>query len=196
MNRGQLVAEVKARGFDYLSDARAQSMVQQACSELDGMLRWPYLLASVSGAAPLAVADLGAVRQVVDATGVVLTGVQVDEARAAYGDLTVTGVPSVWYLAYSAGVASVCTYPVGSSVTAHYWKVPADLAGDTDVPAAPVRWHGLIVDIACRLAAAERQDWAGVAQLQAQVDRRVGLMAADLLRDQGASFIPAVGDDN
>lgn len=197
MNLGEMVTELRARGYDYLSDTRAYAFVNQAANDLDNMMRWPYLYKTASGPSPLLIADLGSVESVTDTVNNVrLDQCTVDEALATYGDLTTTGTPAVWYLTWNTGAASVNTYPAGGTVKVRYWKVTTGLAADLDEPESPSRFHLLICDIAARYAAADAHDWAGVQMLQQQIDRGVQVMAAALLRDQGPTYVPAVGDDN
>lgn len=171
--------ELQARGFDHLTDARRGTFINEARAELDRMFLWPWREATASGAAPLTVADLGVVGQVVDTTRSNAQLARVDRQTLveAYGDLTVTGSPRAYFIDWASGSRVVRVYPVSTnSIEVRYWKVTADLTG-TDSPASPSEAHSVIVDLAqvralgVNRSTEERSGLAG--RLLVDIDRRV-----------------------
>jgi hypothetical protein len=188
MDFSELKTELGERGLVRLGDTRLGVLVNRAVRELDTMERWPYREQSVTGTAPLAVSDLGFVEAVFDTTGTdaLIPMRTYDDLVRSYGDLSTVGAaPSFWYLAYPAGVPTVATFPVTSvTVGVQYYRVTPVLTG-TDEPLAPEQWHGLIVDIAERLAVRAKGDHAAGEALQAAIDRELVGMRLDLLYRQG-----------
>lgn len=167
MTLAEMRAEILARGFDYLTTARANLMLNQAYQELAEIENWGFLETSTSGAAPLTISDLRTVLSVTDSTqnNRKVTYADRRDLVDSYGDLTTTGAARHYFV--DNGV--VRTYPVGGTLTVRYVKVPADLTLDADVPLFPARWHYLIVEGAVRrayqdsdqfeAAEASRQEW-------------------------------------
>lgn len=193
MNFAELVDELQARGFDYLSDARAGQLINWAVAELDETELWPFREASATGTAPLAITDLGTIEQVINVSqsNVSLEPAEYGELVATYGDLSTDGTPSCFYVAWPSGVPTVATFPESSdTIGVQYWRVTAELSG-TDTPAAPERFHKLIVDMAAREAYRDSDNHAAAEGLQAQIDRDLARMRAALFTDQiqGPGFI-------
>ena len=191
-----LQAELAARGFDPLvGQGRAGAFINRGMRALDGMALWPYLESSATGTAPLAISDLLTVEAVLDTTNdVELLPDTYQNLRARFGgDLSTAGNPSYWYMATPGGVRTVATYPVSSSVQigVQYWRVTSALSSGSDVPAAPARWHDLIVDLAAIRAYRDMHNHGAAESLQAQVDRDVAQMRQELFTDQvqGPGFI-------
>jgi hypothetical protein len=196
MNLLQLRAKLRARGYDPLTDDECNGYINDACTELDFMEPWSYREASAVGAAPLMVIDLAEVEAVTDESiDRPLTRRSFSELLRDFGDLSAPGSPAYWYLANPNGVPTIATYPVGPSIGVQYWRVPAPLAADIDVPAAPVHFHAAIIEIAVRMVAAYRKDWTTVQQTQPAIDRHADAMRRVLLRDQGPTYRPMIGDD-
>jgi hypothetical protein len=196
VNLSELRARLRARGYDPLTDDECNDYINQACTELDFMEPWSYREASAVGAAPLAIADLAEVEAVTDESiHRPLTRRSFTELLRDYGDLSAIGTPVYWYLTNPGALPTIATYPVGSLIGVQYWRVPVPLAADGDLPAAPERFHGTIVDMAVRMVAAVRKDWTTVQQIQPAIDRNVDAMRRVLLRDQGPTQVPLIGDD-
>ena len=191
----ELKAELAARGFDYLTDARQGAMVNRGMRALDGMALWPYLENSATGLAPLAISDLGTVEAVLDTTNdVELAPSTYQELLSLFGgDLSTSGNPTFWYRATPGGVPTVATYAVSTSVQigVQYFRTTAALVNSTDVPLAPARWHDLVVDLAAVRAYRDMHNHGAAESLQAQVDRDVAQMRQELFTDQvqGPGFI-------
>jgi len=174
VNFGQIKAEVTGRGFDFQTTARLGSWVNDAYLELCDMEDWPFLIATATGAAPLTVNDLGVVQGVRTATHVPLMAVDYREVAQDFTDLTVTGSPRCYYL--TAG-QTIAVFPVNTqSITVRYYRVPADLSADADVPVVPARFHELIVLGALRRAALEESDGPDYQSFDAEWQRGVQIM--------------------
>lgn len=192
----ELRAKLRARGYDPLTDDECNGYINDACTELDFMEPWSYREKSAVGAAPLAILDLAEIEAVTDeSVHRPLSRMSFNELLRSFGDLSATGSPAYWYLANPNGVPTVVTYPIGPSIGVQYWRVPDPLGDDSDLPAAPERFHPAIIEIAVRMVAAYRKDWTTVAQTQPTIDRHVEAMGRVLLRDQGPTHRPLVGDD-
>lgn len=180
MNFTALKQELSDRGFDELSDARLGNFVNQGRAELDMMFKWPYRLATASGASPLTIADLGSIEEVADtgqAGSPPLDYCDRRTLRSTYGDITITGTPAYFYI--DNGV--VRTYPVGGTLSVRYYKRPPQLSGGMDTPLAPADYHLLYVDFACRWAA---KDGNQPDALSGDILRQLQIMVGDLLDQQ------------
>lgn len=186
MTFAELKAELLARGFNYLGDTRAGVYINDALQELDGMFPWPYREKSASGAAPLTITDLGTVETVtMTGTSVPLAPMSF-QALTSFGDLSVSGTPHSYYVAWPAGTPVVSVYPTSAdSIDVQYWKVTPTLSG-VQTPLAPTAFHSLIVDIAQRNAYYDKDNPDAAEALQRKVDRRVGQMVDQLLGGQTA----------
>lgn len=194
MNFAALTTELADRGFDYLSASRLGRYINVAYHELCDLEEWPFLEASASGAAPLTISDVRTVLSVYDqAANANLTARERRGLVEDYRDLTTTGPPRFFYL----DGTSLSTYPVGGTLNARYIKVPPDLAGDTDTPLVPPRFHYVIVDIAARRAYIDSDAYDKAQAVQAEVDRMVAIMRDSLLQTQTQDdlFVTGYGGD-
>lgn len=193
MNFVELKAELAARGYSRLSDARLGLCVNEGRRRLDNAALWPYRLASASGAAPLTIADLGSVEEVLDTSNSSqpLTHSPRRSILDDFGDLTTTGHP--WYFYIDNGV--VRTYPVGGTLAVRYYKRTAVLTS-TATPLAPEDYHMLYVDLAEEEAHAGKTDWAGAQALEARIQLKMQEMLNDLFGQQvqGADGFMALAD--
>jgi hypothetical protein len=99
VNLTQAIAELKARGFDYLSDARATIMLNNAKNAFEDEFDWPWLETTTTGVAPLTISDLGAVLYVVDTTdGSELQGIDARDVVDVDTNVSTAGVPTSWWL--------------------------------------------------------------------------------------------------
>lgn len=143
MNLTALIAEVKARGFDQISDARITSWLNAAYTELLETADWPFVSTSTTGTAPLTVADLRTVESVHIADRK-LEPADRRDLTDRYMDLTTSGTPEFYFLT---SPTVVDTYPRGSdTLTVRYWKFPALLSTGTDEPVIPARYQYALVD--------------------------------------------------
>lgn len=195
MQFSALKQELSDRGFSMMSDTRLGYLINRAAQQVDMSYLWPYREAAVTGTAPVTVTDLGRVQAVLDTThNAVLEQADWTDLLAMFGeDLSTTGSPWYWYVAWPAGVPEVATYPVSTAtIGVQYWKVTADMSAASDTPASPARFHMLLVDIAERLASREVGRPENVTVTQSEIDRAIGLMATELLSDQGSRFAQTV----
>lgn len=168
--------------FD-IDSARAGRYINQARAELDGRELWPYRLATATGASPLTIADLDVLLLVEDASNSFrpLEPADIRDLADTYGDLTTTGTARFFYVD---GLTTVKTYPVGGTPSVRYYKVTTDLASPTDTPAAPARFHNLIVDIAAVRALRDAGNHQAATGLQAEVDRQLDVMRLSMFTSQ------------
>lgn len=160
MNLEQLVTEFRARGFDYLPTSRCENYVNDSyvldIAEQDD---WPWLEKSVESTAPLEIADLSAVRYVIDVTQEAkLVPLKQDRITDDYGvNLALAGNPINYYL--EAG-DTVKVYPTSKSdmILVAYWKTASRLLG-AETPLVPERFHSLIVDGAVARAYEDSDDY-------------------------------------
>lgn len=148
MNLTQAIAELKARGFDYLSDARATIMLNNAKNALGDEYAWPWLETTTTGVPPLTISDLRSVLYVVDTTnGRELTGVDARDVVDLNTNVDTAGTPAVWWLD---GTQTLKVYPTTTTaqVTVRYVKVSVDLSAGSDTPLIPARYHGVWIDYA------------------------------------------------
>jgi hypothetical protein len=171
-----LKAELVARGFDSLSTTRQGYYINAARAELDRMFLWPWREKSASGTSPLSVSDLGRIEKVTNSSQSALPLAKADRSTLIdiYGDLSVSGTPGYYYVAWPSGTPTVVAIPVSTNTIAvQYWKVTVDLSGAADVPAAPSEAHYTIVDLAVRRAYRDSDDHAAAAALQPEIDNAV-----------------------
>jgi hypothetical protein len=194
-----LRAEFSARGFNYLDDTgttRQDQYINQAYLELCEEEPWPFLETTASGAAPLAIADLGSIASVVNsASNTVLFRSDRRTLLDAYNDLTTSGTPS-WY--YVTNGTTLNTYPVGGTLAVRYWKVPVELQAVGDVPVIPQRYRNLIVDGAARRAYQDKDNFQAADAVEAERMRGVERMRQTLLeqdRFQPDTVVGAHGAD-
>lgn len=192
-----LKAAVSGRGFSRLSAADQGIAVNDAVHELDGMEpRWPYLLTSSSGTAPLTVADLGDVTTVLNTVLDVPVRFSDFEDLAGWaGELTQTSTDPVrWYFT-PGSTTSISTFPVTTrSLQVVYYKTSPDLSAGADEPLCPDRWRHLLKDMAVRNAHVMK-DVDPPASLLLAIDRKLALMRVDLLyrQAQGPAMVLPMG---
>jgi hypothetical protein len=160
--------ELKARGGDYLSNARLTTFLNDAKSELEDYWDWPWLETTTSGAAPLTIADLKSVLYVVDTSNLrELRGLAAADIVAELDEtITTTGTPEYWWLD---GTTSLKLYPASTSaqLSVRYVKFSAELSAGTDTPLIPTRYHNLWIDLAMvRVYKDDDQAQAAAALLQ------------------------------
>ena len=148
MNLGTARTELLARGFDYLSSSRANTMLTNAKNAFEDEWSWPWLEATTTGTAPLTISDLKDVLSVVDTTNQVqLTGLDARDITDRDAIVTTAGSPDSWWLD---GETTLRVYPTSTSVqlSVRYVKFSPELANDSDTPLIPVRYHPVWLDYA------------------------------------------------
>lgn len=193
MNLSDLQAELVARGFDYLSQARQTYFLNQAyLTDICDAEDWPFLETSATGTAPLTIADLGAIESVIDTTQEVkLRPVNRKTITDWNTDLSSPGTPEAFYITTG---DTVQVYPANTtdSITVRYWKVPDELSSPTDEPVIPARYHYLIVEGAVKRAYEDDDEYQASQAADALFLRRLDAMRSALLhqqRDRPDSFI-------
>jgi hypothetical protein len=167
----QLRTELKARGYDYLTDVRATGFVNTAYAELCELYPWPFLETTATLSVPGTLANCRSVISVNDASTSASVGF-VDRQMLALTDtkLGVTGTPSFWYWEGD----TLTTFPVASGqVTVRYVRYASPLVADTDSVLVPERWTDIIVDGACVRAAKDTHNWEDVAGLRSEYNAQV-----------------------
>jgi hypothetical protein len=181
-----LITELKARGFDYLSDARAGAFINAAYGELCDAADWPFLETTTSGAAPLTISDVRQVLYVIDtANKVKLRHREVESITEQDPDFSTagapntTGTPVFWWLH---DMSSIKVYPASTvTLAVRYRKFQAELTG-TDTPIIPARFHTGIADVAAAMAAAhDESNDKDQSVVRAEVDRVISRMGRQLL---------------
>jgi len=186
MDFSDMKTELAARGFDYLSDTRLGRIINDAMHELDEMYVWPYRESSGSGETPVTVSDLGTIELVTNETDqYVIEPRTYQWLSETFGDLSLTGDPKYYYVAWPEGVPVVATYPTNTdTVGVQYWKIRADLSDSIDEPLAPARFHSVYLKIAQRMAESERGNVNIVQALQGEIDLMVARMVNALCGGQ------------
>lgn len=184
----QLQTEFFARGFDYLNDAgagltRAKTWINQSYLELCEEDTWPFLLATATGAAPLAVADIRTILSVIDtaSNSTPLYPLPEDELVDDFSPVTTTGTPTYFYV----DDTTIRTYPVGGTLSVRYWKVPALLSAGSDAAIVPDRFVNLIVDGAVRRAQNDNDNPTGAQIAEEERQRGIDLMRRSLMFRDG-----------
>ncbi len=177
----ELIDEVNARGYDYLSDARLGRYVNQSYASVCNRGHWPFLLTTTTGTAPLTISDLRAVLSVVDTT--LDTKLYPIDRRnlieSVSTDLTITGNPTYWYQE-SRTVVKVYPANTTDTLSVHYVKVPALLTG-TDDHLIPEEFEDLIIDGAVIRALKDNDEYDMAATLQQFYNERLREMMDALL---------------
>lgn len=178
MNLGQARAELESRGYARFTDARLNTWLETAKTRFeDYPFNWPWLKATVTGAAPLTVSDLRRVLSVADSTTRTPLGAIDDNALVEFVDtnLAQAGAALGWYLASS---TSVATYPTTAALSVRYVKFSPALSGDSDTPLIPVAYHQTWVDLAeVEVLRYGVKDQGAAAAMDAVVHARLGEIA-------------------
>lgn len=186
-----LKAELSARGFSYLTDARLGRYINQGRAEIDDLELWPYLEQTATGSAPLSITDLRTITSVWDSGGNVnLTARDRRDLVDTYRDLTTTGSPRFFYVENG---TSLKTYPAGGTLTVRYYRFGPDLSNSTDVPLMPARYAYVIVDAAARRAYIDKDNFDSANALQAEIDRMTAIMRNALLQEQAQDAVYVLG---
>jgi hypothetical protein len=166
-----------------LSDADADSFINDAHREFHEHENWPWLQVQATGPTPLELSDLGRVEYVRE----VATNRELRYAERSwlvvqgYPDLTVTGTPAWWY---RDGTGTIATLPVSTDdVEVTYWLEPSDLLAEDDQTASPKRYCPIILDWAYVKALQSRRDNPELAaSLRREIEARVQRVAWKVMR--------------
>lgn len=188
MNLGEARTDLKARGYDEITDARANAYLNGARRDFDEFSDWPWLVTTTTGTAPLTIPDLREVIYVADTTlRSQLSQVDVTDLLGRDASLTLAGNPSSWWL----DNLTVNVWPLSAtdSLTVRYVKRSPVLADDTDTPLFPEDYHDIWVTLAESRAALqddENQNQSVALRQQANLDLQ---QIADRLDDGQPSMI-------
>lgn len=185
MNFAELKRDLRDQ-FPALNAARAGRLINRAYDRLSMEHLWPFREASGGGTTPFIVADLGQIEAVTnESRQYELEESSYKDLVGWYGDLAVLGTPIYWYRAYVSGDPVVVTFPTSSdTIGVQYFRTFSALSEGNDVPEVPVRYHGLIVDIASLYAYRDLGQQDQAQALQQDVDRQLNGMVEDLLPQQ------------
>jgi hypothetical protein len=180
MNFTELKAELIARGFDSLTDARAGVYINNARAELDRIFLWPWREASVTGVSPLTISDLAGANSIEKVINTSQSSTPLSRCDWStlvdlYGDLSTSGTPSYYYIASPGGSFEVATVPVSSSdvIGVQYWALTPDLVNASDTPTSPSQAHYTIVDLAARRAYRDNDEHDAATALQPEIDNAI-----------------------
>lgn len=181
-----LKAALANRGYQRLSDTQRGEYVNGGYHELNEEELWDWRVSTATGAAPLTVADLGPIEEVVDTAQQNRSLEWCDRRtlRETYADLTLTGSPAFFY---RDGTTVVRTFPASGTLSVRHFKVATDLSGGSDTPIVPSRYHRLIVDYAERLAARDTGNHDVADRVEGQIERRLVKVRATMLTVQIAT---------
>ena len=169
MNRGEIRAEVQARGYDYVGDSRLNLWIDQAYQYVCALEPWWFLEASVSGAAPLTIADLSQVLHV-SYEDEVLRGTDYRDVRDMDPALDDTGKPEMWYLEDN----TIHTWPTSSeTIAVRYIQKPTSLSSDSSVPLIPLAHHPVLVDLAVISGLKDNDEYDQAQGLRAVVEAQI-----------------------
>jgi hypothetical protein len=119
-DRADLRTRLKAEGFDYLTDARANELIDEAAEDVTLERQWPERLVSQSSVPPFF--DVAGFDRVMllthDATGNVLEECERILLRRRGVVLTQVGQPLYWYFTI---LGSVATWPVSADSCTLEW---------------------------------------------------------------------------
>lgn len=169
MNLGAIRAEVESRGYDYVSDSRLNLWIRQGYRWICSLEPWPFLETSVSGQAPLTIADLSQILHV--STGdETLRGADYRDIRDLDPGLDDTGTPVMWYLTGN----TINTWPTSTEVLeVRYIRKPAELSSDTDEPLLPEAHHPVLVDYGVMAGLKDNDEYEQAQGLRAVIDAQI-----------------------
>jgi hypothetical protein len=148
MTLAEARTELSARGFDYLNPARQTLMLNDALAEIEDYWEWPWLRKTVTGAAPLQIADTAS-----------------------------TGTPRNWWIDDTSGTPTLVAYPVGSATfTVRYESDSSTLSAPGDTPTMPSRYNRVWLDLAVALAYEDSDNFAAAAQIRGRAVQRLNQM--------------------
>ena len=166
MNLAEARTELGARGFDYLSAGRMNFMLQRALVDFEDTYTWPWLKETVTGAAPLAIADLKYVRSVYDDRQNEMFGI--DDDDDIYIDQV--GTPQNWWIDDTGTDPTLKVWPVGdATLTVAYYATDSTISADSDTPRMPARYHGTWIDLAVVRAYHDSDNFAAAQALRQQI---------------------------
>jgi hypothetical protein len=146
VNFPELTSALLARGFDYMSTAEAEQLLNDAyLVDICGDQDWGFLEATATGVAPLTLGELATIAYVIDTTEEKkLQSIDPRNLTDAFPTTSENGSPSYYYLT-EGKVLNVYPANTTDSLSVRYYKAPSKLSGSA-TPILPERFHSLIVD--------------------------------------------------
>lgn len=194
MNFAALKQEVADRGFDYLPDTRLSLFVNAAYHEFNSSDLWPWrasaLVTNAWTSAAITLANAERVSTVAVSTDSFLTATNLtprslDEFNG-WEDFT-GGTPLYYVAQFVSTGLTVTPFPQSVSalsVRSTFWTRATDLSASTDNPVIPAPYHSTIVDLACREAYADSDNYDAVQLLQATIDKDLARIRRAVLNPQ------------
>jgi len=145
VNLGDARQALGDRGFDYLTGASMNLMLNRARNDFEDYWEWPWLRATATGPAPLELSDLKYVKRVSDPDGVGLWGLETNLVDTANPD----GDGRHWYLLDAADGSeqvTICLLGGPLDITVDYIRQTPELTADDQEPVIPKRYHPLWID--------------------------------------------------
>jgi hypothetical protein len=192
MNLEQIRAEVQDRGYNYLPTSRIDLWIKQTYEWVCSVQPWPFLEATIAGAAPLDIPDLSQILYVAGPnTG--LDGADLRDILDADPALTETGTATNWYL--EGNTVKIWPAEAGVAISVRYIKQPPALT-DLDSPLLPSAYHEILVDGAVLRGLKDNDEYDTAQALQAVIDMQVeGMKVAILNRNyQNPTSLVQSGD--
>lgn len=197
MNTEELTSEFLGRGFDYLSNSKALGYLNDSyLVDICGPEDWPFLEATMTGTAPLALSEVESLEYVVDTTmEKKLKPLDRRLLSDSYPVLSEPGTPTWYYLTEG---KTLNVFPVNTTDTllVKFWKTPTRLSG-TATPLIPERFHSLIIDGAVVRAYEDSDDMELARNAETAFNTRFQKMREGLLesfRDGPDEFIQLTAD--
>lgn len=177
-----LINELKASGFDYLSGSRLEDWVQRSYAQLSARYKWPWLEWTEEATAPFEFKnkDLRYVLSVLDTTqGRTLWGVERQWLRERFPLLEEEGSPVYWFLQNQ---EEFRTFPTNEDKVAVRYIRKAPKLAASDEPLIPSEWQYAIVDLARVFALKDNDQYEVARELRQDVEATVNEMIADQLQ--------------
>lgn len=176
MNLAQARDRLAARGFNYLKPPDMDLMLNRGRNDFEDYWPWPWLDATLTGPAPLDIADLKHVRKVTDGAGVGLWGLEADHVDMAAA--ATIGAAPYWYLQDTvAEHVNVCLLPAtGETITVDYTRQSPELTAPDAEPLIPVRYHSMWIDWSVVQAYKDSDNFAAAQALQGDINARMQLI--------------------
>lgn len=179
MNLSEARGALANRGFDYLSGASMNLILNFARNDLEDYWDWPWLRTTVIAPTPITLNDLKYIRLVKDGYGNELLGLE--DRVAGMGATPTASVLAAsggrwWYLRDSGPDNTVLDVtPNGTVVnlTVAYTVQSPELTADNDVPRIPARYHGLWIDHAVVHAYKDSDNFPAAQALRQDIETRL-----------------------
>jgi hypothetical protein len=172
----EIRAEVSARGYQYVTEARLNTWIRQAYEWVCAQEPWPFLETETTAAAPLTLSDLSQVLFVSHEDNI-LRGTDLRDIRDLDPSLTETGDPSRWYLDGD----TIKVWPTGTpTIYVRYIRKPPAYADNAE-PLIPSAYQEVLIDGAVVRGLKDNDEYEQAAGLQGIVDNHIQAMRDGIL---------------